>query len=319
MNVRQLRFFLQVAELGSVTRAAEVLHIAQPALSRQIRSLEEDLDTTLFHRSERGIRLTEAGECLRESAMGLLRHFDRVRSEVRDLSGSPRGELTIAMPPSLFEMLTFPAVQRFRSEFPNVLLRVFEGASGVLDAWSMVAQGKADLAIVASGEPLASLEAYPFVDEPLCLVGPPEAGLDLSTPVALESLATRPIIAMSRPNVARMAIESALAERGAALNIALEVNARQHALAAAQAGMGFATLSVCSGCELLERGKVSMAPIEGLTTKWLLIKSREQGLSQVGEIMWAALRELAYERISDGRWPLARLMGFMPPGISEAS
>ncbi|VWX56178.1 conserved hypothetical protein [Burkholderiales bacterium 8X] len=316
MNVRQLRFFLQVAELGSVTRAAEVLHIAQPALSRQIRSLEEDLDTTLFHRSERGIRLTESGESLRASAMGLLRHFDRVRAEVRDLSGSPRGELTIAMPPSMFEMLTFPAVERFRTDFPNVLLRVFEGASGVLDAWSMVGQGKADLAVVASGEPLASLEAYPFVEEPMCLIGPPGCGLDLSTPVALERLSTLPIIAMSRPNVGRMAIESALAERGASLNIALEVNARQLALSAAQAGLGYATLAVCSGCELLEQGKVAMAPIEGLMVSWLLIKSREQGLSQVGERMRAALRELAYERILDGRWPLARLKGFLPPELS---
>lgn len=313
MNVRQLRYFLQVAELGSVTRAAEVLHIAQPALSRQMHSLEEDLDATLFHRSERGITLTEAGERLRGSAVELLRHFDRVRSEVRDRSGEPSGELTIALPPSMSELLAFPVIQRFRTRFPNVLLRVFEASSGVLDAWSMVAQGKADLAVVVSSEPLASLEPYPFIEEPMCLIGPPGAGLALDKPLRLEDLVDRPMVAVSRPNVGRMLVESAMAERHLRFNVALEVNTRQMVLKAVESGWGFATLALCSGCELLERGAVSMAPIEGMVISWLLIKGREQGLSVAGQHMQLMLRQMAHEQISSGRWPLARLKGFMPP------
>lgn len=313
MNVRQLRYFLQVAEVGSVTRAAEVLHIAQPALSRQIRSLEEDLDATLFHRSERGIALTEAGACLRERAVELLRHFDRVRSEVRDRSGDPRGELTIALPPSMSELLAFPVVQRFRTSFPNVLLRVFEASSGVLDAWSMVAHGKADLAVVGSGEPLASLEAYPFIEEPMGLIGPAESGLALHKPVTLEDLVDRPMVMTSRPNVGRMFLESAMAERNLRLNVALEVNTRQLVLKAVQSGLGFTALPLCSGCELLERGAISMAPIEGVVISWLLIKGREQGLSVAGQRMQLMLRQVAHEQISTGRWPLARMKGFMPP------
>jgi len=313
MNVRQLQYFLQVAELGSVTRAAEVLHIAQPALSRQMHSLEEDLDATLLHRSERGITLTEAGKRLRESAIELLRHFDRVRSEVRDRSGDPSGELTIALPPSMSELLSFPVIQRFRIRYPNVLLRVFEGSSGVLDAWSMVAKGKADLAVVGSREPLASLDAYPFIEEPMCLLGPPESGLAMDKPLSLEDLVDRPMVAMSRPNVARMIVESAMAERNFGLNVALEVNTRQLVLKAVEAGLGFATLPQCSGIELLERGAISMAPIEGVVISWLLIKGREQGLSMAGQRMQLMLREVAHEQISTGRWPLAKLKGFMPP------
>jgi LysR family transcriptional regulator, nitrogen assimilation regulatory protein len=313
MNVKQLRYFLQVAELGSVTRAAEVLHIAQPALSRQIRSLEEDLDATLLHRSERGITLTEAGECLRESAVELLRHFDRVRSDVRDRSGDPRGELTIALPPSVSALLAFPVIQRFRTSFPNVLLRVFEGSSGVLDAWSMVAQGKADLAVVGSSEPLASLDAYPFIEEPMCLIGPAQAGLSLDKPLTLEDLVDRPMIMTSRPNVGRMIVDSAMAERNLRLNVALEVNTRHLVLKAVESGLGFTTLPLCSGCELLERGAISMAPIEGMMISWLLIKGREQGLSIAGQRLQLMLREVAHEQISGGRWPLAKLKGFMPP------
>ncbi|MBS78663.1 LysR family transcriptional regulator [Variovorax sp. Varisp41] len=318
MNVRQLRYFLQIAELGSVTRAAEVLHIAQPALSRQMRSLEEDLDATLLHRSERGITLTEAGECLRGSAVELLRHFDRVRSEVRDRSGDASGELTIALPPSMSELLAFPVVQRFRTSFPNVLLRVFEGSSGVLDAWSMVAQGRADLAVVASGEPLASLEAFPFIEEPMCLIGPAESGLSMDKPLALEDLVDRPMVAMSRPNVGRMIVESAMAERNLRLNIAMEVNTRQLVLRAVESGLGFTTLPVCSGSDLLERGAISMAPIKDVMISWLLIKGREQGLSVAGQRMQLMLRQVAHEQISGGRWPLARLKGFIPSGTDVA-
>jgi LysR family nitrogen assimilation transcriptional regulator len=312
MNVRQLRYFLQIAELGSVTRAAEVLHIAQPALSRQMRSLEEDLDATLLHRSERGITLTEAGECLRASAVELLRHFDRVRSEVRDRSGDASGELTIALPPSMSELLAFPAIQRFRTSFPNVLLRVFEGSSGVLDAWSMVAQGRADLAVVASGEPLASLDAFPFIEEPMCLIGPPGSGLSMDKPLTLEDLVDRPMVAMSRPNVGRMIVESAMAERNFRLDVAMEVNTRQLVLKAVESGLGFTTLPLCSGIDLLERGAISMAPIEGVVISWLLIKGREQGLSVAGQRMQLMLRQVAHEQMSTGRWPLARLKGFMP-------
>jgi LysR family nitrogen assimilation transcriptional regulator len=307
------RYFLQVAELGSVTRAAEVLHIAQPALSRQMHSLEEDLDATLLHRSERGITLTEAGECLRKSAVELLRHFDRVRSEVRDRSGDPSGELTIALPPSMSELLAFPVIQRFRTSYPNVLLRVFSGSSGVLDAWAMVARGKADLAVVGSREPLASLDAYPFIEEPMCLLGPPGSGLAMDKPLNLEDLADRPLVAMSRPNVARMTVESAMAERNLRLSVALEVNTRQLVLKAVESGLGFATLPLCSGSDLLERGVISMAPIEGMVVSWLLIKGREQELSVAGQRMQLMLRQVAHEQISTGRWPLARLKGFMPP------
>src|SRR3954452_24859487 len=186
MNIRQLRFFLQIAELGSMTRAASLLHIAQPALSRHMQQLEEELGVTLFQRSDRGVALTDAGVLLRSRAVGLLQHFERVRQEVRDEFNEPSGELTLAMPPSMLDLVTLPTIARYRDLYPNVSLRVVEGISGILNAWSLVDPGKVDLAIVKNAEPLATLETSFFLREPLCLIGPKSAGLDPSVEVSLE-------------------------------------------------------------------------------------------------------------------------------------
>src|SRR5947207_13818447 len=110
MNIRQLRFFLQIAELGSMTRAATFLHIAQPAQSRQMQQLEDELGVTLFQRSDRGVALTDAGALLCDRAVGLLQHFERVRQEVKDELNEPSGEVAVAMPTSMLQLVTLPAL-----------------------------------------------------------------------------------------------------------------------------------------------------------------------------------------------------------------
>jgi len=307
VNVRQLRFFLQIAEVGSVTRAATFLHIAQPALSRQIRTLEEELGVTLFQRSEKGVALTDAGLLLRDRAVALLRHFERVRHEVRDGFNDPSGELAVAMPPSMFDLVTLPVVTKYRAAFPNVQLRMFEGVSGVLNAWSMVQLGKADLAIVTSVEPLATLETSPFLQESLCLIGPPSAKLDPDKPVSLDEVARHPLIVTSRPNSLRLLLETAMAERKLPLNIAMEANTPQMVMGGVQGGLGFGTLPFCSGFKQLEQGLVSLAPIEDMQVVWNLIQAREQPLSTAGERMKALLRDVAYEQIAAKNWRLAKV------------
>lgn len=298
---------MQIAEVGSVTRAATFLHIAQPALSRQVRALEEELGVTLFQRSEKGVALTDAGLLLRDRAVALLRHFERVKHEVRDGFNDPSGELTLAMPPSMFDLVTLPVVANFRAAYPHVQLRVFEGVSGVLNAWSMVQLGKADIAVVTSVEPLATLETSPFLQEALCLIGPVSARLDPGSPVALEDVARHPLILTSRPNTLRLLLETAMAERKFPLNIALEANTPQMVMSAVQGGLGFGTLPFCSAYRLLEQGLVSVAPIGDVQVVWNIIQAREQALSTAGDRMKALLREVAHDHIAAGRWQLAKV------------
>ncbi len=307
MNVRQLRFFLQVAELGSVTRASSFLHIPQPALSRHIRQLEEELGVTLFQRSDKGVALTDAGRLLRENAIGLLQHFERVRQQVRDEFNEPSGELTLAMPPSMFDLLTMPALAQFQARYPNVMLRVFEGISGVLNAWSMVQLGRADLAIVTNVEPLATLERTAFLEEALCLIGPPESGLAIDESVDWETVAKHPLIMPSRPNSLRLIVETELSERRLPFRVALEGNTPQLVLALVEAKLGFTALPYCSAHRLFREGRVTVAPIRGVEVSWTLIHAREQPLSTAGERMKRLLRDVAGEQIAAGQWRRARL------------
>jgi LysR family nitrogen assimilation transcriptional regulator len=308
MNVRQLRFFLQIAELGSMTRAASFLHIAQPALSRQIQQLEDELGVTLFQRSDRGVGLTNAGALLRDRAVGLLQHFERVRQEVRDEFNEPSGEVALAMPPSMLELVTLPAITAYRERCAGVLLRVIEGISGILNAWSLVQQGRADLAVVTNLEPLATLESSIFLQEPLCLIGPKSAGLDLGMHVSLELVSAKSLIVPGRPNSLRLILETALAERKLPLNIAFEGNTPHLVMHAVEAGLGYAALPFCSAYRFQREGRVAVAPIDRLQVSWAFVQSREQPLSTAGETLKKVLRETVEARIASGDWPGAKVV-----------
>ncbi len=132
MNLRQLRYFVEVSEIQSVTKAAARLNLAQPALTRYIRSLERDLGVQLFTRSGRGIALTNAGTVFRDHICSILRHLDRARVEVQALSRSPGGRINIGMPASISQTLMRRLIQRVGAELPKLSLRVIDGWTGSL-------------------------------------------------------------------------------------------------------------------------------------------------------------------------------------------
>lgn len=307
MNLRQLRFFLQIAELGSVNRAAALLHIAQPALSRHLRQLESELGVTLFRRTDRGVTLTIAGHRLREKAATLLQLFDRVRQEIRDEFSEPGGELTIVMPPSMLDLLTAPAIVRVRELYPAILLRVVEGISGIINPWSMVADGRADLAVGTNVEPLSSLEATPLLRESLWLIGPLSANLHPSRPVELDFAIRQPLVLTSRPTPVRMIVESALTRRKLAASGVLEVNTPQLAVTLVEAGTGWTILPFCSVFRLFNERKVAIAPINELEIAWTFIQARDRQLSLAGEHVKRVLAHIAAEQAASGKWLLAQM------------
>ncbi|WP_431514390.1 LysR family transcriptional regulator [Variovorax sp. DAIF25] len=302
MKIKSLQYFLQIAEIGSLTQAATVLYIAQPALSRQMQQLEDELGVTLFNRSERGVTLTDAGRLLKTKATSLLRDFDSLSQDMRDAFNEPSGTVTVAMPPSLFHLVTMPAVREYHRTYPKVSLRMFEAMSAVMNAWSMVQAGNADLAVVTNIEPLASLENEPFVTEALCLVGPPEAKLGMKAPVELSLLPSLPLVLTSRPNSLRLMIEAAAAKARLPLDIVMETNSSRGLLGSVEAGLGYTALPY-SGCyQALLRKQISAAPIAGMQVAWTLIRARTQSLSTAAERMRELLIGTARSQIESGLW-----------------
>ncbi|MEO7150479.1 MAG: LysR family transcriptional regulator, partial [Burkholderiaceae bacterium] len=168
MDLNQLATFVQVAELGSFTRAANALKVAQPALSRQVRLLEVELRQSLFERTGRGVELTEAGRRLLAHGRIILAQVERALQDLEDQRGAATGRLVIGLPPSVSRRLTGPLVQAFRERYPRAALSVVEGLSTYLLEWLTL--GRIDCAVVYNATPASALDLLPVLDEPLCLI-----------------------------------------------------------------------------------------------------------------------------------------------------
>jgi LysR family nitrogen assimilation transcriptional regulator len=237
MDFKQLETFVQVAQLGSFTRAASVLRSAQPALSRQVRALEVELRQHLFHRNGRGVQLTDAGQRLLAHGQGILQQLQRARQELEAQRGAPIGALAIGLAPSVDRVFTPSLVRAFRERFPKASLSVSEGLSAAL--LQALAQGRIDLAVVYEAPPSAAWHVQPVLQEPLLLVSAagatvrqrpstPRRAAASKTPAArrvpLPELADLDLVMPSRPHSIRMRVETALAAQGLAPRIAMQVD-----------------------------------------------------------------------------------------------
>src|SRR6478752_2955682 len=135
MDLKQLNAVVAVADTGSVTRAAEILHIVQPAVSRQIHLLEQELGSELFERSRQGMRLTGSGRKLVERARRALAELERARAEIRPVTDELTGLVTVGLLASTAELLAADLVRDVRDRYPGVALRITAGYAGHLREW----------------------------------------------------------------------------------------------------------------------------------------------------------------------------------------
>jgi LysR family transcriptional regulator, nitrogen assimilation regulatory protein len=221
MDLKQLASFVHVADLGSFTRAAGVLGVAQPALSRQVRALEVTLRQTLFERNGRGVVLTEPGKLLLAHGRGILQQVQRARQALEGGRGAPAGSLSLGLPPSISRTLTAPLVEAFRARFPGAALTIMEGLSTTTLEW--LGQGRIDCALVYNASPSAALDLDPVLDEALFLVSARTGAGLIGRAVRLEQVATRQLVIPSRPHAIRMRLETVLAEAGLKPHVELEI------------------------------------------------------------------------------------------------
>jgi LysR family nitrogen assimilation transcriptional regulator len=247
LNLRQLETFVKVAELGSFSKAALILNIAQPALSRQVRLLETELRENLLLRTGRGVVLTEAGKRLFEHSIGILHLVARAREDLAASRDEPTGQVVIGLPPSLGRMLTLPLVQAFRRELPKAKLAIVEGFSTHIAEW--IATGRVDVGLVHNPEAHAAIETTPILQESLCLVSPAagsrrarSAGARRDGAIRLADLARFPLVVPERSHAIRKLLETQAALAGVKLQIALEVSSVPSMLDLVQAGHGHAVL-----------------------------------------------------------------------------
>lgn len=244
MDLKQIEYFVRVAELGSFTRAAIVLNIAQPALSRQVRLLEVELRQNLLVRNGRGAIPTEAGKVLLEHGRGILHQVERAREELGRVRGALAGRVAIGLPTSVARVMTVPLTRAFRQELPEVGLSISEGLSDAI--LGGLNSGHLDLVVLYNAQPSRETDVAHLLDEDLVLVRARPPGLledPPPGPIALSEVARLPLVIPTRPNAIRMHVESEMAQIGCTPQVALEIDGVSAILDLVADGAGCAVLS----------------------------------------------------------------------------
>ena len=244
MDLKQLQSFVAVAEQASFTRAAQVLGLAQPALSRHIRSLEVELRQTLLMRNGRGAVTTDAGKLLLEHARGILHQVARAHEDLDQLRGGMSGRVALGLPPSVARVLTVPLTRAFRAELPHAQLSTREGLSA--DLAESLLNGRLDIAVLYNAQATDGLQRQALIDEELVLVQARPPGLAEEPPpppMAWREVADLALVTPSRPNAIRMHLEAEMARHDCQPKVVLEIDGVSAILDLVADGVGNALLS----------------------------------------------------------------------------
>jgi len=251
IDLRDLRNFLSVAAAGSISRAAEMQHMTQPALSVLIRQLEEQLGTPLFERLPKGVALTDAGERLRAHAKDILRRTELAYEEISQQARVPSGQVAIGLPQSLARFLTVPLVSEVLSRWPQIRLQIIELSSGYIP--EHLQKGEIDIGMTFGQDERRDLHYTHLIDEELVFIsaasrirqhlGP--AGLRRKT-IRLAEMGDFPMILPTRTHSLRIRLDDYLQRAGQRLAIAAEVNTTPQLIGLAASGVGATILSYSS-------------------------------------------------------------------------
>jgi DNA-binding transcriptional LysR family regulator len=236
MELRQLQYFVSVAEQRNFTRAAELLHVAQPSLSQQIRALEREIGAALFERTSRSVRLTAAGESLLPHARRALAAVDDARHEIAEQAAAPSGVVRLGMTPTVAIHLLPAWLASFIHRFPAIEVRLFE--SGAVALEGDLVSGAIDLAVVTLPAQHASLQVRPIVEEELLLGVAPGHPFAARDAVGLEEAAEEPFVLYREGYGLRESVLSACHQAGFRPRVVLDGGETETVLRLCAAGLG---------------------------------------------------------------------------------
>jgi LysR family nitrogen assimilation transcriptional regulator len=301
MDIRELRTFLQVARAGSFSRAAAELHIAQPALSRQIAKLEAEIGAQIFIRYGRGVRLTAAGARLLERAEMITQMVSETGELVRASEDEERGHLAIGLPPAIGQLVGVELIRAFKAQWPRVSLHVREGLSSSLQEW--VLDRRVDLAVVYNQPLLDAFDVQPLFSEPLVLVGPP--GDERVAPtLGIRDLAGIPLILPGLPHSNRLLIGQAALQHGVRLRVTLEVDSVALTKTLVRAGAGYSILAYAAIRNEIAAGELVAHRIErpAILSSVAIATLRERRAGRLVSAVAALLREKLHALVTGPAW-----------------
>ncbi len=266
MGCREIRYLARSVHAGGFSLAARVLRVAQPAVSRQIRKLEQELGVDLLVRHGRGVRLTGAGSVLLERSEQMIHFLRQTGDAVKTSANLVSGHVGLGLPPAAGLLLASPIVRTFQREFPQVALHVRDGISNLLQEWLL--DGRVDVAVLYNPPPMDALQSEVVLHEHMVVVEPPDGTTrakrirpQIGT-CRIRDLADMPLIMPSLPHNNRRIAEQAALQHGVHLRVKLEVDSVSLAKAMVKNGLGCTILAYNAVHNEVQRGELKMRVIE---------------------------------------------------------
>jgi LysR family transcriptional regulator, nitrogen assimilation regulatory protein len=256
LELRQLRYFLAVADSGSLSRAASEVFIAQSALSKQIAELEHELGVKLLQRSRTGVTVTEAGKTFYAYARAILKQVGDVKSAVLSSPHSVVGSVVLCLPQSVSAALALPLIRAARERLPNVALNFNEELSG--NVLEQLRQGRVDLAVFTPTPEYSDVVYQPFVEEEFYLLHGIEgaaAELPVGSDVDLATVASQKLTMPSQQHNQCMRLQVAAAV-GRTLNVVMEINSAHILKSAIEAGIAASVMPYAVAADEIAAGRL---------------------------------------------------------------
>ncbi|MGI6246251.1 MAG: LysR substrate-binding domain-containing protein [Pseudochelatococcus sp.] len=317
MDIRQLRYFVAIAEQGSFSRAASLLRIAQPALSMHVRNMETDLGTSLLFRSPRGVVPTEAGEILLRNARIILDQLATTEEEIRVHDNNPRGEVCLGLPGTISQILTVPLITAARARYPNIKLRIAEAMSGFVLGW--LREARIDLGVLYRDAADSGIATVPVLEEELVFFGPatPRPGMEISMEISVEGealdyglIAALPLILPGEAHGLRELLERQALMAGFELNTAIDVDSYSNIKELVASGFGYSILPLNAIAREVAAGDLRSWTISrpALQRSVRLAHALERPMTNAVAAIEALTREVLRDLARTGRWVGATIL-----------
>jgi LysR family transcriptional regulator, nitrogen assimilation regulatory protein len=305
LKFRQLRYFVKIVEVGSISRAAAIVHIAQPALSKHMVELEDELGLSLLHRTSRGVTPTADGEVLYEEALKLIRQIEELPAVIRSRQGVIEGVVCFGLSSSMAPAMTGKLVELCKAALPQVTLRFV-----IADSHSLREKALAqtvDLAMVFEDKPETGFKREVLFRQRLYLLSRKQDNPKKS--VTLADICQLPLMLPSPHNVLRQALDSKLKEVGLSVSPIAESDLFDVHLSAVEGGVGYTILPKGSFSEVAGHRDIATVPIEPpIYLTACLISARDKPLTRAAVAVEAQLKSLIRNRLSEPNFEGAESM-----------
>ena len=310
MKLRQLNYFVAIADHKSFLKASLILHVSQPTISSQIKLLEEELNVVLFERSFEGSILTPEGRDFLIHARAVLKEIEAARSSMRVYQSEEVGCVSIGIPGSLTSILTVPLIERVLCEMPNVRFRLTSGLSGHITRWLM--EGTLDFGLVYGSQSFPELDIECFLEENLFVAARDAAALEPYLNAAgefpVQNLVGLPLVLPGRDHGLRIVIEETTNKSGVGLNVIAELDASEQLKEIVRRAGCFTILSLAALQNDPGERALATAAIVKPTINRIISFAHTSGrpLTRAARRVENIVRSLLTDELAKGWWKTAR-------------